>query len=179
MMALENEFNLSQRRWCWWITLVDIDFPHKVYIFVTHISHLHQVFCNSRFWPQELFITLWQLIPGCFWNNLLGAWKKMAIFRHILDIFLLSATFHKGTILDDAFSFSLQIVLSFAVKGEFKNSISHILCRHIWDTGRHCIAKIVLESRNIQFYNKINKSCLSSSSKNAQVFSSSNVRGVK
>ena len=66
----------------------------------------------------------------------------MAIFRHILDIFLLSATFHKGTILDDAFSFSLQIVLSFAVKGEFKNSISNILCRHIWDTGRYCIAKI-------------------------------------
>ena len=102
----------------------------------------------------------------------------MAIFRHILDIFLLSATFHKGIILD-AFSFSLQIVLSFAVKGEFKNSISNILCRQIWDTGRYCIAKIsekqivgiVLESRNIQFYSKMNKSCLSSSSKNAQVFS--------
>ena len=106
-----------------------------------------------------------------FLKSLTGGLEKMAIFRHILDIFLLSATFHKGTILDDAFSFSLQIVLSFAVKGEFKNSISHILCRHIWDTGRHCIAKIVLESRNIQFYNKINKSCLSSSSKNAQVFS--------
>ena len=83
----------------------------------------------------------------------------MAIFRHILDIFLLSATFHKRKILD-AFSFSLQIVLSFAIEGEFKNSISNILCRHIWDTGRYCIAQIsekqiVLQSRNIQFYIKI------------------------
>ena len=69
----------------------------------------------------------------------------MAIFRHILDTFLLSATFHKRIILD-AFSFSLQIVLSFA--GEFKNSISNILCRHIWDTGRYCIAKIS-EKQNV------------------------------
>ena len=90
----------------------------------------------------------------------------MAIFRHILDTFLLSATFYKRIILD-AFSFSLQIVLSFAVEGEFKNSISNILCRHIWDTGRYCIAKIsekqivgiVFESRNIQFYIKIKVVC--------------------
>ena len=65
----------------------------------------------------------------------------MAIFLHFLDINLLSATFHKRIILD-AFSLSLQIVLSFAGKGQFKNSISNILCRHIWDTGRYCIAKI-------------------------------------